>query len=313
MNKTIVAIDGGATKTALTVCDAEGFELYYATSSGSNYQAIGEQNVVEVLTNLLTDAANNLHDWYIDAAIFAIAGVDTVEDLNIVQSIVERSIANSPLKIADYTVENDVEATLIGLTSNKPGALLISGTGAIAYGYDGKKLVRAGGWGHRAGDEGSGYWIGQQVARAIFKSEDGRGQKTFLTDLVLQELSFEQVDQLYNFLYNDTYTNARLASLGSLLQHACDTNDKVALLIANEAAHELYILAEAIIKQLNMSSDDFTLYLNGGVIKNNPCIYDSFLMLMTTHYPHVNIELCDKQPLHYLIERARLLMKNVNS
>ena len=307
MNKIILAIDGGATKTAMTVRDNEGFEFYSATTTGTNYQAIGEKTVTEVLTNLLTDAANNLHDWHIDAAVFAIAGIDTTIDLEIVQGIVKRSIAGSPLKIERYVVENDVEATLKGLTSNQPGALLISGTGAIAFSYDGKSLQRAGGWGHRAGDEGSGYWVGQQVARAIFKAADGRGSHTTLTALVLGELQFENAEQLYNYLYNDSYTNARLASLGSMLQGAYELGDMVANDIAQLAAVELISLAETIIQHLNSAQQTLPFYVNGGVLKNNPCIYDRFLTELEKQYPNVQFQLCEEQPLYYLVQRAILL------
>ena len=304
MNKTILAIDGGATKTAMTVCDEQGFEFYSATSTGSNYQVIGEKNVEEIITNLLTDAANNLHDWKIDAAIFAIAGIDTVTDLNIVQNIVNRSIAASPLKIESYVVENDVEATLKGLTKELPSALLISGTGAIAYGYAHGKLVRAGGWGHRVGDEGSGYWIGQQIGRSIFKEVDGRGPKTALTELILKQLKLENVDELYSYLYNTTYTNARLASLGSTLQQAVNMDDVVAKAIAHDAATELIQLAQIIIKKLNAQNAPMLFYLNGGVLKNNACIYDQFYSQMQGLYPKIEFHLCDQQPLFYLVQRA---------
>ena len=312
MNKTIFAIDGGATKTAMTVCDHEGFELFSATTTGSNYQAIGQKNVVEVLTHLLTDAANNLHDWHIDGAVFAIAGIDTAEDARIVSEIVAQSIAASPLKIEHYVVENDVEATLKGLTGNEPGALLISGTGAIAYGYNGDEIVRCGGWGHRAGDEGSGYWIGQQVARSIFKAFDGRAPQTSLTDYVLEACNLQSVDQLVNFLYNSSYTNARLASLGSQLQRACEDGDSVSLDIANKAATELALLAETILQRLGITTEPFTFYLNGGVLKHNDCIYKLFEGYLQAQHPSVSFILCNEQPLYYLRKRAQLLLQKEN-
>lgn len=307
MNKTIIAIDGGATKTALTVCDQDGFELFSTTSSGSNYQAIGQQQVEQVLTNLLADAATALHDWHIDAAVFAIAGIDTVEDAQIVQHIVERSIAASPLKIEHYVVENDVEATLKGLTANQSGALLISGTGAIAFGYKHNELCRAGGWGHRAGDEGSGYWIGQQIARAIFKAFDGRGPETMLTELVLKQQNVKTVEQLANFLYNDSYTNARLASFSSSLQQACELEDEVALSIAASAVKELAALADVILQQLQIGDEPFPFYLNGGVLKHNTCIYEPFIAYMQKRYFNITFTLCTEQPINYLLQRAKLL------
>lgn len=306
MNKIILAIDGGATKTAMTVYDQDGYELYSATTTGSNYQAIGQKNVTEVLTNLLADAANNLHDWHIDAAVFAIAGIDTAQDAQIVQQIVKTSISASPLKIEKYVVENDVEATLKGLIENKPGALLISGTGAIAYGYDCNQLIRAGGWGHRAGDEGSGYWVGQQIARAIFKAADGRAQQTILKDLVLQATGLQSVEDLYNFLYNDSYTNARLASFGSTLQQACEQDDEVAKTIALHTADELVLLADSVLCRLQIEGT-FPFYLNGGVLKNNDCIYKPFTKQLQQIYPTIQILMCEEQPLYYLRQRAQLL------
>ena len=42
-------------------------------------------------------------------------------------------------------------------------SLLISGTGAICYSFVDGNIFRSGGWGHRIGDEGSGYWIGKST------------------------------------------------------------------------------------------------------------------------------------------------------
>lgn len=309
MNKTIIAIDGGATKTALTVLDQDGTVLFSTASTGSNYQAIGQERVQEVLTTLLSDAAAQLHDWHIDAAVFAIAGVDTNEDIEIVSQVVEQAIAASPLNIATYVVENDVEATLKGLIQHEPGALLISGTGAIAYGYKDATLIRAGGWGHRVGDEGSGYWLGQQVAQAIFKAYDGRGEPTILTELVLQQQNLTSVEQLANFLYNSSYTNARLASFGSTLQQACDKGDSAALNIAARATDELVSLASVILKRLTIIDEPFSFYLNGGVLKNNACIYKPFVEQLVTLYPNVSVTLCTEQPIYYLQQRAQLLLQ----
>lgn len=108
------------------------------------------------------------------------SGIDSSKDHEIVSAIVQQAIASTSLQVDTLIIENDAQATLLGVTAEQAGALLIAGTGAIAYAFDGSKIVRAGGWGHRAGDEGSGYWLGQEVIRAIFKMEDGRGEPTIL-------------------------------------------------------------------------------------------------------------------------------------
>lgn len=305
MTKIILAVDGGATKTAIKVVTGER-ELLSITGSGSNYQAIGEEKVAAELTQLLKQvAALNVT---VDAAVFAIAGIDTKQDLIVVQRIVRESIAASGVRINTYVVENDVEAAMRGLCGDQPGALVISGTGAIGYSFDGKQVYRAGGWGHRVGDEGSGYWIGQAVVQAVFKAMDGRGAGTVLSEYVLTSKGFADTDELMNWLYRGDYRNADLASFGSLLQRAVETGDAVAIQIAKRAADELISLASTLLKPLNNSFDrSFTFYLNGGVLKNNAYLYERFVQGLQEIAPQIRIELCNQKPIDAIIKRATFL------
>ena len=59
-------------------------------------------------------------------------------------------------------VISDVEAARDGAFGDRPGILLLAGTGSIALGRDRRgKLGRAGGLGPLLGDEGSAFWIGR--------------------------------------------------------------------------------------------------------------------------------------------------------
>ncbi|RMB61122.1 N-acetylglucosamine kinase [Tessaracoccus antarcticus] len=74
-------------------------------------------------------------------------------------------------------------------TTAPEGSVLIVGTGAVAARVTGGRLsaVRDGlGW--LLGDDGSGFWIGHQVARAVAADLDGRGPATTLTSRVLAGL-----------------------------------------------------------------------------------------------------------------------------
>ena len=304
MNQTILAVDGGATKTTMTIRTVDGQTLFSATSTGSNYQAIGRERVQQVFEQLFIQANEVITERTITVAVFAIAGIDTEEDARIVREITEASITNSPFTVEKLIVENDVEATLLGIANDQPTTLLISGTGAICFSFNGKKTVRAGGWGHRVGDEGSGYWIGQQVAKAIFRAADGRDEPTILTDLVLSGNHIANVDALMNWLYNADYTNARLASFGSYVQQAVEHGDKAAIKIAKEAANELALLATATLKKAGYHHGAHTFFINGGVLKNNPIIYEHFAKQVQEIFPHVTFALCKEQPIEYIVKRA---------
>jgi N-acetylglucosamine kinase-like BadF-type ATPase len=59
-------------------------------------------------------------------------------------------------------VVSDVEAARDGAFGERPGILLLAGTGSIALGRNGRgRLGRAGGLGPLLGDEGSAFWIGR--------------------------------------------------------------------------------------------------------------------------------------------------------
>jgi N-acetylglucosamine kinase-like BadF-type ATPase len=63
-------------------------------------------------------------------------------------------------------VISDAEAAMRGALGERPGVLLLAGTGSIVLGRDGRgRLARAGGLGPLLGDEGSAFWLGREWLR----------------------------------------------------------------------------------------------------------------------------------------------------
>lgn len=302
-NRYVLAVDGGASKTVMTIRSADGRELFTATSTGSNYQAVGIEHVQHVFTGLLRSAAAHLPNLFIDVAIFALSGIDTDQDKKILEEIIEESIARSPFTFGQILIENDVEATLKGLGKNDI-SLLISGTGAICYSLMNDKISRGGGWGHRIGDEGSGYWIGKHIAKAIFRAADGRNKPTVLTELVLAGHHVNSTDELFNLIYSANYTNARLASFSSYLQQAVEMGDPVAQKIRQKAADELVLLATTTLKNAGYANKNHTLFLNGGILKNNPGLVELITAQLHTTHPNITLKLCKEKPIEAIFNRG---------
>jgi N-acetylglucosamine kinase-like BadF-type ATPase len=60
-------------------------------------------------------------------------------------------------------VLSDIELTYRAHFRDRPGIMVLAGTGSIAYGRNDKgRAARAGGLGPEKGDEGSGFWIGRE-------------------------------------------------------------------------------------------------------------------------------------------------------
>ena len=302
-NRYVLAVDGGATKTVMTIRSTDGRELFTAASTGSNHQAAGIEHVQHVFTGLLRSAAAHLPSLFIDVAVFAVSGVDTDQDKKIIEEIIEESIARSPFTFGQIIIENDVEATLKGLGKNDV-SLLISGTGAICYSLMNNQISRGGGWGHRIGDEGSGYWIGKHIAKAIFRAADGRNKPTLLTDLVLAGHHVNSTDELYNLIYSADYTNARLASFSSYLQQAVEMGDSVAQKIMQKAADELVLLSTTTLKNAGYTHKAHTLFLNGGILKNNSMLVELINSQLQITHPDITLKLCDEKPIEAIFNRG---------
>ena len=307
MNKTIIlAVDGGATKTTLTIRSTDGECLFEKTGAASNYQTIGIHTVLEGLTHLLHDAYYSTKLSNIDVAVFAIAGIDTGSDLKSVTQIIQKAIQSTLFHIGKLIIENDVHATLLGLVGPHPGALLISGTGSITFATNGEgKIVRSGGWGHRASDEGSGYWIGRQILKAVFRAEDGLEQPTLLKDLVFTKLEIGSIEQLMAWLYQPKYTNAETASISSVLPEAVSKGDEKAIQISQSAATELFQLTKSTLAKIDYEDEKFPLYLNGSILKHHPSVLSHLQHFIHQSYPHIIFKLCDENPIEAIVNRAK--------
>jgi N-acetylglucosamine kinase-like BadF-type ATPase len=68
---------------------------------------------------------------------------------------------------------SDTEAAYLGALGDRPGVLLLAGTGSMALGRDDRgRWQRAGGLGPLLGDEGSAFWIGREWLRASVSDAD---------------------------------------------------------------------------------------------------------------------------------------------
>jgi N-acetylglucosamine kinase-like BadF-type ATPase len=85
----------------------------------------------------------------------------------------KRSMERSLAGLADrVVVMSDVEAAYRQKLGDRPGVLLLAGTGSIALARDREgRWHRAGGLGPAKGDEGSGYWIGREYRARVLRKK----------------------------------------------------------------------------------------------------------------------------------------------
>ncbi len=153
----LIGIDGGGTKTVGCAADVTGKILGRVEKGPGNYHTAGLDNLKRTIAGIVDDLAANccLRKDGLKVVSLGLAGADRIKD----KEIVVGELAKLGLS-CHYLVNSDAKAALVAGLGKAEGIVLIAGTGSIAYGINGQgNVVRAGGWGHLASDEGSGYAI----------------------------------------------------------------------------------------------------------------------------------------------------------
>lgn len=306
----LLVVDGGGTKTKAVLVGIGDTIIGEGKAGASNYHVVGEdaaknEIVAAILSALFAAGIKPGIGTKVDKAVFALAGIDTSQDVKKTEKIVQDVIKTLSIEVGRLLVENDCLSALIGATQNKAGILLIVGTGSVVYANDGNnRIVRSGGWGHRVGDEGSGYWIGLHAIQSVFRMWDGRGEETLLASLVLEKFGFLNIEELYNWTYSDSYSIDDVGALAALVYQAHRMGDTVSKRILDAAADELVLLLVTVIKKANIEQDEIDLILQGGVILHNTYLQKQVLQKMQQSTTQFNIIIPHEEPIRNIIKRG---------
>ncbi|MRX56188.1 hypothetical protein GJU41_19705 [Bacillus idriensis] len=313
----LLAVDGGGTKTLAVITDSKGNVMGIGRSHASNYQVAGIKGannaLFEAINEVLLKVCEKKEMVKFQTGVFALAGIDTSEDRDVVKRMVNDVCHRTGIYFEKLIVENDALSTLIGATSNQPGALVISGTGSIAFAHNGRgEYVRAGGWGHKVGDEGSGYWIGMEAIRAILKMSDGRGPNTLLKDRVLEAINLPTVESLYNWVYGTKSSVDTIGAIAQIVEACTVEGDAVSKNILDSATDELFSLLYTVMDKTLDADEKITIVLQGGILKHNQYIQKQLGDKVKGQFPNSRLILANLEPFEYIVQRGLLNNSNID-
>jgi N-acetylglucosamine kinase-like BadF-type ATPase len=266
----VLGVDGGGSGTRCVVIDASGKALSRSSGGPSNPLTTGFDEAAAAIMGAVERATEKAGIEVFSAACLGIAGTDRPSGRD---ALMER------LEIPSGRVRmvTDAAAALAGATGGGPGVIVISGTGSIALGMnEGGETARAGGWGWRLGDEGSGYYIGNRALISALRAHDGRGRPTLLSKRISEQLNLGDVSQLIDRVYVEGMGVGEVAALALLVGEAASEGDEEAASIMKEAGEELGAAATAVIWRLGLGGG-FRVAYNGGVFKLGGVLLSSFV------------------------------------
>lgn len=280
MKKYVAGLDGGGTKTAVTILDENGEVVHTFTSGAINYNGQDEASVGASLAEIFRTIAT-VCDGLIHCSQVCIgaAGVSNPTVTTRLESSVRACGYEGSLFIT-----GDQQTALCGAHNSEIGMILIAGTGSIGYGRNERgETHRAGGYGYLIDDEGSGYSIGRDLLSAVVRAHDGRLADTVITGMVYEQLGMTSVGEIIGFVYDKQTNKKDIAALAPILTKACELGDQTALKIADKSAHSLLELVIPLAEKLSMQEG--SLAMAGSVLLKNSFIQTAFMGLLKERYP----------------------------
>lgn len=261
-----IGIDGGGSGMRVVIIDAARTVITRIETDSANPSSLGLDESTRRIQAAMTQALQqaNLAAEAIAAAGIGIAGAAEAHSRPWLTHT-----AQAILPAATIIPSSDVEVALVGAHGARSGGLLIAGTGSIIAGFDRQhQLVRLGGWGYIFGDEGSGFWIGNQALMAATRAYDQVGPPTILLDRIMAHRQITNPYDLIQWVYRGPKVPVReIAALVPLVLQAAKEDDTLAQQIVEVAARELAHLAQTLMKRTGLTAAD--LKFAGSLITND--------------------------------------------
>ncbi|WP_137175368.1 N-acetylglucosamine kinase [Massilia sp. HP4] len=246
-----LGVDGGGTKTAFALVDANGGVLARHEEGSTYHVDIGLPGVAATLQRGVQAvlAAAGVDGGAVRYAFF---GLPAYGEDRAAQRALDL-IAGAILGPERTLCGNDMVCSWAGSLACMDGISVIAGTGSMAYGEVAGRQARAGGWGELFSDEGSAHWIARAGLALFSRMSDGRAPRGPFYRLVRERLALEDDLDLCGVVYGQLGGDrSRIAQLARLVSEAAGQGDEQARAIFTDAARELADMVDAVRSRLEV-------------------------------------------------------------
>lgn len=287
-----LGVDGGATKTKIALVDGTGRLVAGGLSGGSNYQTVGvdgaARHLAEALKAVLADGRRP------SALCLGLAGLDSEGDYDPVARFVGQALRSLGLTIP-WTAVNDVVVAWAAHFRGNPGAVIVSGSGAVslAVGDDGQS-AHGDGWGHWIGDEGSGFWIGRAGLVAVARQIDGRGDATQLHS-AFSSFSESEPAAWFSALYTHPHPHGLITSFAPYVVDCAEQGDRIAGEILAKAGRALAVTVSATLRRVGLG-EGAEVAMAGSLLRHSDLLRTHFETELVSRIPDSSTALLEAGP-----------------
>jgi N-acetylglucosamine kinase-like BadF-type ATPase len=270
--RTVLAVDGGNSKTDVALVAEDGRLLGAVRGGSSSHQAVGLAAGMERLAGLIADVTATARlERRPELAVYTLAGADTKADVR----LLTRALADRGFAEHD-TILNDAFGALRAGTDRTWGVVVICGHGVNAAGVaPNGRTARLDALGDISGDWGGGTDVGWQGLAGAVRARDGRGPRTRLERAVPAHFGLKSPAAVTSAMYRGVIPDERIAELSPVVFATAEADDAVARSIVDRLADEIIVMAGAMMRRLHLTRLDPDVVLGGGVFRTDePRFYE---------------------------------------
>lgn len=260
--KYVLGVDGGNTKTQYYLFDHFGKPAGHLKAGTCSHEKMPggfegcKREMARQLDALFSQSGISVKD--IVYSVFGLAGADFDWQKRELEKILRG------MGFENFIVENDGYIALKAGSEDGSGVCCINGTGSVVVGIhpDGRRL-QLGGIGMISDDRGGAY-LAQEAAAAVYSELFRCGQKTILTQMLLNEFGISDKFSFAEEIAKIASSHKNMLKINLLLKEAEELGDAVALDILSKTGESLGKTVAGCINNLSFA-EKVNLVLAGSV------------------------------------------------
>lgn len=279
-----LSITGTTSATIAHAFQDDGKHLCYASFGGVHARETDRARLDQLFDDILHTLAGELHlsrEAFLKdcrAVMLVITGTDRRFQDGAFTHLLFGLLRRAGLNLKDnaFYVSGVANATYRAILRNKPGLLIHVGRECSLFGLnrDGNAIVKSA-WSTIMGDACSAYMLGQKVLRIICKAYDGIASEDerSIASHALSECGLNDAISLYEDFQDARFQRPgefeiflRISDLATILMHEAARGNCIAKMLLEETAEHLFDLAAALIQELNLNAQPFTVVCQGSFI-----------------------------------------------
>lgn len=293
----ILGIDCGGSSTEALLTTQEGRVLGYGQGGPANYTVNGTSGVVQSVLTAVRGSLEqsglqleNLHQRGVVLALGVSGAGRSAEQVQIRRALESEGFAQ-------VVVAHDAVIALLGALSGADGVVVIAGTGSVAYGVNGGRSHRVGGWGYLLGDEGGAVWIALKALQQVMWGYDGRlTEDETLLQAAKVYFGIGEPMELIPLIYKTPLDRGLIAGFSTVIGKLAQEGHAAAQEILVDAGRQLGRLAVAALQELGLAEAKGRVGACGGVFSAGQWVLEPMAEEIRRAAPDQTLTLADFKP-----------------